>query len=83
MEECEASFVGQDMTTYAKAPDFLENKEMYGDVGELVADVLHDIYNLDLTPRKSLAKTAWGAFKRSGWKVRRVASLGIQAVRSM
>ena len=83
MEECEDSYVGQDMTTYAKAPDFLENKEMYGDVGELVADVLHNLYNLDLTPRKSLVKTAWGAFQRSGWKVRRVASLGIQAVRSM
>lgn len=81
--EYEASYVGQDMTTYAKAPDFLENKEMYGAVGELVADVLHDIYNLDLSPRKSLVKTAWGAFKRSGWKLRRVASLGVQAVRSM
>ena len=81
--EYEASYVGQDMTTYAKAPDFLENKEMYGAVGELVADVLHDIYNLDLSPRKSLVKTAWGAFKCSGWKLRRVASLGVQAVRSM
>ncbi len=83
VSEYEDSFVGKDMATYAKAPEFLENEEMYGAVGMLAADVLYDIYNLDLTPCKSLVKTAWGAFKRSGLKVRRVAALGIQAVRSM
>ena len=81
--EYEASFVGKDMETYAKAPDFLANEEMYGAIGELAADVLYGVYNLDLTPRKSLVKTAWGAFKGSGLKLRRLASIGIQAVRSM
>ncbi|MGV2516435.1 UNVERIFIED_CONTAM: FAD-dependent oxidoreductase, partial [Bacillus subtilis] len=45
VEEYNASFVGKDMDTYAKAPDFLENPAMYGDVGELVADVLRGVYN--------------------------------------
>lgn len=83
VKEYENSFVGKDMATYANAPDFLENEEMYGAVGQLAADVLHDIYNLNLNPRKSLVRTAWGAFRRSGWKLRRVATLGIQAVRSL
>ncbi len=83
VSEYESSFVGKDMDTFAKAPDFLENEEMYGAVGQLAADVLRDVYNLDLTPRKSLVRTVWGAFRASGWKLRRVAALGIRAVRSM
>lgn len=54
------SFVGKDMETFKRAPEFLEhNKEMYGRMGEMIANVFFGIYNLDLSPRKSLMKTAW------------------------
>lgn len=79
----EASFVGQDMTTYAKAPAFLENEEMYGPLGKLAAEVLYGVYNLDLTPRKHLLATAKGALKASGLKITRLVKVGLQAVRAM
>ena len=34
-------------------PEFLESPEMYGKLGEMLADVFHGVYNLDLTPRKA------------------------------
>ncbi|WP_182050313.1 FAD-dependent oxidoreductase [Changpingibacter yushuensis] len=77
------SFVGKDMATYAKAPAFLENEEMYGPLGEMLADVLHGVYDLDLSPRRHLLPTAWSALKGSGLKLRRLASIGYQAVRSL
>ncbi|MCF2706206.1 FAD-dependent oxidoreductase [Arcanobacterium haemolyticum] len=83
LDEVSTSFVGKDMATYVKAPEFLENDEMYGKLGEVVADVLYGVYNLDLTPRKHLLPTAWGALKKSGLKLGRLAKIGIQAVRSM
>ena len=77
------SFAGKDMATYAKAPDFLENEEMYGKLGELAADVLYGVYNLDLTPRKHLVSTAKGALRSSGLKVRRLVKIALQAVRAL
>lgn len=77
------SFVGHDMATYAKAPVFLENKELYGDMGSLVADVMYDVFNHDLSPRKPLIKVAIGAFKRSKLSMRRLLKIGYQAVRSL
>lgn len=81
--EYEASFVGRDMDTYSKAPAFLENEEMYGQLGRLVADVLYGVYNLDQTPRKHLLATALDAFKTSGLTLRRLLKIGFQAVRAM
>lgn len=79
----QASFVGADMATYAKAPAFLETPEMYGPIGELLADVLHGVYDLDLTPRKRLLPTARAALKRSGLSIRRLAKIGLQAVKAL
>lgn len=83
VDEYNASFVGKDMDTYAKAPDFLENPAMYGDVGELVADVLYGVYNHDLTARKPLLKVVMGAVKKSRLSLVQLAKLGFNAVRSM
>lgn len=77
------TFVGKDMATYAKAPAFLENDEMYGKLGELAANVLFGVYNLDLTPRKHLLTIARESLKASGLRIRRLAKLGLQAVRAM
>ncbi len=83
VEEYGKTFVGKDMATYAKAPAFLENEEMYGQLGELAANVLYGVYNLDLTPRKHLVATAKDALKRSGLKIRRLMKVGFQGMRAM
>ncbi|HHW84032.1 MAG TPA: FAD-dependent oxidoreductase, partial [Actinomycetales bacterium] len=81
--EFNETFVGKDMKTYAKAPAFLENEEMYKDVGLLLADVFHGIYDHDLTPRRHLLTVARGALKNSTLTMRRLARLGWQAVRAL
>ena len=83
VDQYSASFVGKDMDTYAKAPEFLENPAMYGAVGELAADVLYGVYNHDLTPRKPLIKVVMGAIKKSRLSLGGLVKLGISAVRSM
>ncbi len=77
------SFVGADMKTYAKAPDFLDVPRMYKDYGLLLADIFHDIYNLDTTPRKHITATALGAFKRSKLKLLPIISDALKAVRAL
>ncbi len=57
-EQLFASFAGQDMKTYAKAPSFLEVERMYKDYGELIGNVLYGAFNLDTQPRQHLAKVA-------------------------
>lgn len=81
--ELDKTFVGADMKTYAKAPAFLENPLMYRDVGLMLADVFHGLYDLDLTPRKHLLSTAWSAVKKSPVKVSQLAKLGVAAVRAL
>ena len=83
LENYQASFVGKDMETFARSPQFLHNQELYGQVGELAADTLHGIYNLDTTPRKRLLPVAKAALKKSPLSVRRLVKLGLQAVRSI
>ncbi|MHB9856873.1 FAD-dependent oxidoreductase [Streptomyces sp. YIM S03343] len=78
-----AGFVHADMTTYAKAPSFLENPRMYRDYGLLLADVLHGVYDLNLTPRKHLLPTAYAAFKRTDLRLTRLVRDGWAAVRAL
>lgn len=63
--ELDNIFVGKDMRTYARAPQFLENPRMYGAYGELLSDVLYGVYNLDTTPRQHLLPGAMAALKKS------------------
>lgn len=81
--ELDRSFVGRDLATYAKAPGFLENPRMYGAYGLLLSDVLHGIYNLDLSPRKRMLATGTGAFRSSALKVAEVAKDLFAAVRAL
>lgn len=69
LTELQRSFVGQDMDTYARAPRFLENGNMYGAYGRLASDVLYGVYNLDTTPRKHLLPTAMAAMQASPLKI--------------
>ena len=83
VSEFNATFVGADMKTYAKAPAFLETDRLYSDYGLLLADVLHGVFNLDTTPRKHIVATAVEAFKKSGLKITALARDGYAAVRAL
>ncbi len=77
------SWLGKDMATYAKAPKFLENDAMYGQVGQLAADVFYNIYNHDLTPRRHLRAAAFEAVRGSDLSLRQLAQIGFGAVRAL
>ncbi|WP_415111039.1 FAD-dependent oxidoreductase [Propioniciclava sp.] len=81
--ELDAGFVGRDLALYAKAPGFLENPRMYRDYGLLLADILHGVFDLDTTPRRHLAATAWDRVKASGIGITRIARDAWQAVRAL
>ncbi len=77
------TFVGADMKTYDRAPAFLENPLMYGEVGQLLSDVLYGVFNHDLTPRKHLIATALKALKKSPMTIIQMAKLAVAAVRAL
>lgn len=76
-------FVGRDLRTYARAPRFLERPRMYGAYGDLAADLFHDVFSLDTTPRRHLAAVARTALGRSGIGLRQVLSDGWAGVRAL
>ena len=78
-----ASYVGQDMKTYAKAPGFLEVERMYKQYGELFADVLYRAFNLDTQPREHLLKTARKSLARSPLTMRQLVKDGIAGARAL
>ncbi|MGV9190983.1 FAD-dependent oxidoreductase [Arcanobacterium canis] len=77
------SEVGKDMHTYRRAPEFLENRELFGDLGELLADVFYRIFNLDTTPRKPLVSTVWGALRHGSISVTRLAAIVWKGMRAL
>jgi electron transfer flavoprotein-quinone oxidoreductase len=77
------SFVGRDMKTFAKAPAFLENPRLYGDYGQLMADVLYGVYNLDLTPRQRLLGLGRRVVKDSPLRLGQLVGDGLRAVRAL
>jgi electron transfer flavoprotein-quinone oxidoreductase len=81
--ELDASVVGKDLRTYARAPRFLESPELYGDVGRLAADVLHGVFDLDLTPRTRLVTTARRALRSSPLSWRSLARLAVGGMRGL
>ncbi len=78
-----ASYAGQDMKTYARAPAFLELERMYQHYGELAANVLYGTFNLDTKPRRHLLSVARRALKHSPVKKRQLVSDGIAGVRAL
>ena len=78
-----ASYVGQDMKTYAKAPSFLEIERMYKQYGELFANVLYGAFNLDTQPRQHLVKVARQSLGQSPLKVRQLVRDGIAGARAL
>jgi electron transfer flavoprotein-quinone oxidoreductase len=82
-EKLFASYVGQDMKTYAKAPGFLEVERMYKQYGELFASVLYGAFNLDTQPREHLFKVARKSLRQSPLKVRQLVRDGIAGARAL
>jgi len=78
-----ASYVGQDMKTYAKAPAFLEVERMYKQYGELLASILYGAFNLDTQPREHMAKVARKSLARSPLKMRQLVRDGIAGARAL
>ncbi len=81
--EFNKTFVGADMKTYSKAPEFLSNEEMYKDLGLLLANVFYGVYNHDLTPRRHLLAVAKDAWKQSTLRLSRLARIGWQGSRAL
>jgi electron transfer flavoprotein-quinone oxidoreductase len=82
-EKLFASYVGQDMKTYAKAPSFLEVERMYKQYGELLANVLYGAFNLDTQPRQHMVKVARKSLARSPLKMRQLIRDGITGARAL
>src|ERR1019366_4648789 len=78
-----ASYVGQDMKTYAKAPSFLEVERMYKQYGELFANVLYGAFSLDTQPRRHLLKVARKSLAKSPLKMRQLVKDGIAGARAL
>ncbi len=78
-----AGFAGKDMETYAKAPAFLERERMYQQYGELLGDILYDVFDHDLTPRRHLLSVARRRLKRSPVRLRDLVSDGLAGVRAL
>ena len=77
------SFAGKDLQTYAKAPSFLERGRLYADYGPLLADILHQVFDQDLTPRRHLASVAREALRGSPVRARDLLSDGLAGVRAL
>lgn len=81
--ELDRCFAGQDMKTFARAPGFLANPRIYQAYGQLAADVLHGVYDLDTSPRRHLLATGLRALRRSPVTMRQLAGDAVSAVRSL
>lgn len=82
-EKMFAGFTGQDMQTYAKAPHFLERPRVYKEYGELIADILYDVFNHDLTPRRHLQEIVRARLKESPLRLRDLIGDGYAGVRAL
>ena len=82
-EKLFASYVGKDMKTYAKAPNFLEVERMYKEYGELFANVLYGAFNLDTHPREHVRTVARKSLARSPLTIRQLVKDGIAGARAL
>jgi electron transfer flavoprotein-quinone oxidoreductase len=82
-EKLFASPAGKDMKTYAKAPGFLEAERMYSGYGELFANILYGVFNLDTQPREHLLKVARKSLAQSPLKRRHLVADGIAGGRAL
>ncbi|MFC5383185.1 FAD-dependent oxidoreductase [Arcanobacterium hippocoleae] len=80
--EISASWLGADLDHARHLPEFLENPRIFENYGQMLADTLYGIYNIDLQPRKPLRKIAFTALQNTGVKLTQAARDGIAALRA-
>ncbi len=78
-----ASTTGKDMERFARMPEFLERERLYSKYGDLLARIMHHIFNHDGTPREPAVKVAANAFSRSKVKIGQLLSDGLAGVRAL
>jgi len=61
----------------------MESPRLYGAYGQLLADVMHGVFGLDATPRRSLLTVARNALKGSPVTLKNLAVDAWGAVRSL
>lgn len=61
----EKSFVLQDMRTYSRAVDFMNNPRLFEAYPELLTRIFSDIYRQEAQPKKNLVPTALRAIRES------------------
>lgn len=62
----EKSFVLQDLKTYAKVPEFLENERIFAKYPALVEEMMVKLFTVDGTLASPLGKSMLGTIKRHG-----------------
>jgi electron transfer flavoprotein-quinone oxidoreductase len=78
-----ASFVMQDMHTYAKAPDFMNNPRMYTTYPQMIADLMTGIYRHDSTAREHLLPLVMQSLKKNNVSLVNLGLDGWKGVRSL
>lgn len=68
------SFVGKDLSLYAKAPSFLERPRLYQGYASVMEEILVGAFDLDTSPRRHLRTLAWDAVRHSPVRLRDLAS---------
>lgn len=81
--ELRKSWVGQDMETYAGAPDFFDSELLFARLGPLVSDVFRRLHAHDGTPRRHIGTVTREALAASGVHMTELAKLGYKALRSL
>ncbi len=62
----EKSFVLQDLKTYSKVPEFLENHRIFGKYPALVEEMMVNLFTVDGTPAQHVLKPMMATIKRRG-----------------
>ncbi|MCG8552835.1 MAG: hypothetical protein MI799_20715, partial [Desulfobacterales bacterium] len=59
------SFVMQDLKKFKRAPGLLHNDRIFNAYPELACRLMEDVYRIDGTPKKGVAKLAFSAVKKT------------------
>lgn len=79
----EQSFVMKDLTTYAKAPHFMENERLYKNYARFMGKMMKKIYTHDLTPKAHLMPVAMQAMKEADLSLLQLAKDGWKGVKAL
>lgn len=83
LERLRGDFVGRDVATYANAPDFFADDDLYTSVGPTLSDLLYRIYRHDTTPREPVRHLASQALRASDLPVSHWAKLAWKGGRAL